>query len=153
MKTTRTLAAIVAASAIFTGCAGTSQPMNSGYSLSAANGGGYINPAADTYVVIESIQVVQADKGLGAGAAIGGLVGALAGNQVGSGSGRTAATVAGGLAGAAIGNQVQDARSGQAYQINVRMDTGEYRTLVQQNLQDLRVGARVRVVDGQVYRY
>lgn len=37
---------------------------------------------------------------------IGGAIGAAVGNQVGDGSGRTAARVAGGLLGAAIGNQV-----------------------------------------------
>jgi outer membrane lipoprotein SlyB len=92
----------------------------------------------------------------GAGAIVGGVVGALAGNQIGSGGGRTAATVAGGVAGAAIGNNVErnrDANGQQMYSINVRLDNGEYRTVMQDSVVDLRIGNRVRIVDGRVYRY
>jgi outer membrane lipoprotein SlyB len=150
---TRTIAAaLVAASAVLSGCASTSsQPYNSGY----ANG--YDNTAAMGYGTIDSIQVVQgAGRTSGAGAIVGGLVGALAGNQVGSGGGRTAATVAGGVAGAAIGNNVESNRNAngpEMYQINVRMDNGETRTITQDSVYDLRVGNRVRLVDGRVYRY
>ena len=156
MKAHRTLAAaVIAAGAILSGCASNStQPYNSGYSS------GYNNTAAAGYGTIESIQVTRADgRGTsGAGAVVGGLVGALAGNQVGSGSGRTAATVAGGVAGAAIGNQVESNRGAAAagqelYQINIRMDNGEYRTVTQDSVYDLRVGNRVRIVDGRAYRY
>jgi outer membrane lipoprotein SlyB len=152
MKAPRILgAAVLAASAILTGCA-SNQPYNNGYNS------GYNNMASTGYGTIESIQVVQGGgRTSGAGAIVGGLVGALAGNQVGSGGGRTAATVAGGVAGAAIGNKVEanrDANNGQvAYQINVRMDNGEYRTVAQDNVYDLNVGNRVRIVDGRVYRY
>jgi outer membrane lipoprotein SlyB len=148
----------IAASAILTGCASNNtQPYNSGY----RDGYAYDNHnrgAYNGYGTIESIQVVQGSGHTsGGGAIIGGLVGALAGNQVGSGSGRTAATVAGGVAGAAIGNNVErnrDANNGQQlYQINVRMENGEYRTITQDSAYDLSVGNRVRVVDGRVYRY
>ena len=154
---TRTLAAaLVAASAVLGGCASTSsQPYNSGYNNGYSSG--YDNTASMGYGVIDSIQVVQGSGHTsGAGAVVGGLVGALAGNQVGSGGGRTAATVAGGVAGAAIGNNVErnrDAGGQQAYAVNIRMDNGEYRTVVQDNVYDLRVGNRVRIVDGRVYRY
>ena len=157
MKTPRTLAAAtVAAVALLSGCA--SSPSNTGYANNGYNSG-YNNTASMGYGVIESIQVTQADSARtsGAGAIVGGLVGALAGNQVGSGSGRTAATVAGGVAGAAIGNNVERNRAAgggqEMYQVNVRMDNGEYRTVVQDSVYDLRVGNRVRLVDGRVYRY
>jgi outer membrane lipoprotein SlyB len=39
------------------------------------------------------------------------------------------------------------------YAVNIRLDNGEYRTIVQDSVVDLRVGNRVRVVDGRVYRY
>lgn len=158
MKTIRILgAAAIATSAILTGCASTNtQPYNSGYH----DGYAYDNhdrAATNGYGTIESIQVVQDNGHSAAGAIVGGLVGALAGNQVGSGSGRTAATVAGGVAGAAIGNNVErnrEANNGNTlYQINVRMQNGEYRTITQDNVYDLSVGNRVRVVDGRVYRY
>jgi len=158
MKATRTLAAVVVATgALLTGCASNNpQPYNDGYAS-----GGYANGRYDNanmgYGTIESIQVTQADgRTSGAGALLGGVVGALAGNQVGSGSGRTAATVAGGVAGAAIGNRVEGNRNAtgqELYQINIRMDNGEYRTVTQDSVYDLRVGNRVRMVDGRVYRY
>ncbi|GAB3472499.1 glycine zipper 2TM domain-containing protein [Massilia terrae] len=151
---------VLAASAILAGCA-SNRPYDNGYN-SGYNGysSGYGNnprAAYNGYGTIESIQVVQASAGTsGAGAVVGGLVGALAGNQIGSGGGRTAATVAGGVAGAAIGNSVERNRNeggGQLYQINVRMDNGEYRTITQDSVYDLSVGNRVRVVDGRAYRY
>jgi len=155
MKTPRTLiAATVAAVALLSGCA--SSPSysnaNNGY------GSGYNNNASMGYGVIESIQVTQAEnRTSGGGAVVGALVGALAGNQIGSGSGRTAATVAGGVGGALVGNNIEknrNANGGQEmYQVNVRMDNGEYRTVVQDSVYDLRVGNRVRMVDGRVYRY
>lgn len=164
MKAIRTLAAVVAAGALLSGCASSPSYNNGPYASGGygsggyATGPGYNNSASMGYGTIESIQVTQADaRTSGAGAIVGGLVGALAGNQVGSGSGRTAATVAGGVAGAAIGNNVERNRAAnggqEMYQVNVRMDNGEYRTVVQDSAYDLRVGNRVRLVDGRVYRY
>ncbi|QNA99461.1 glycine zipper 2TM domain-containing protein [Massilia sp. Se16.2.3] len=157
MKTTRTFAAaVVAAGALLSGCASSpsySNPNSGGY----ANAGSYGSTASMGYGTIESIQVTQGEnRTSGAGAVVGGSVGALAGNQVGSGSGRTAATVAGGVAGAAIGNNVErnrNANGREMYQINVRMDNGEYRTVVRDSAYDLRPGNRVRLVDGRAYRY
>ena len=161
MKAPRTLiAAGVAAVALLSGCA-SSPSYNNGYSNGAYNsgyGGGYNNSQSMGYGVIESIQVTQAEnRTSGGGAVVGALVGALAGNQIGSGSGRTAATVAGGVGGAVVGNNIERNRNGgmgqEMYQVNVRMDNGEYRTVVQDSAYDLRVGNRVRLVDGRVYRY
>jgi outer membrane lipoprotein SlyB len=156
----RTLAAaVVAAGAILSGCASTSsQPYQSGYNNGYSyNDRGYDNRASMGYGTIESIQVARTDgRTSGAGAIVGGLVGALAGNQVGSGGGRTAATVAGGVAGAAIGNNVEKNRNANGtdvYQINIRMDNGEYRSVTQDSVYDLHTGDRVRMVDGRVYRY
>jgi outer membrane lipoprotein SlyB len=154
MKAIRPLAALLTTAALLGGCASnSSQPYygsNDGYR------GGYDNTASAGYGTIESIQAGGDGRTSGAGAIVGGLVGALAGNQVGSGGGRTAATVAGGVAGAAIGNKVEsnrNAESAQSYSVNVRLDNGEYRTVNQDNVYDLRVGNRVRIVDGRVYRY
>lgn len=156
MKSTHTIAAIlIASTAVLSGCASTtSTPYgNSGYNT------GYNNANVSSgYGTIDSIQVVRGSGSTsGGGAVVGGLVGALVGNQVGSGSGRTAATVAGAVGGAAIGNNVEanrNANSGQdMYQINIRLDNGEYRSVTQDSVYDLRVGNRVRMVDGRVYRY
>ena len=157
MKASRSLAAAaIAAAALLSGCA-SSPSYNNGYGNNGYNSG-YNNTASAGYGVIESIQVTQAEnRTSGGGAVVGALVGALAGNQVGSGSGRTAATVAGGVGGAMVGNNIEKNRNAgngqEMYQVNVRMDNGEYRTVVQDSVYDLRVGNRVRLVDGRVYRY
>jgi outer membrane lipoprotein SlyB len=157
MKAIKSLTALVAVGAILGGCASSSPDP---YYGNQRYGDGYNTSSRDSasagYGTIESIQVTNGEgRTSGAGAIVGGLVGALAGNQVGSGGGRTAATVAGGVAGAAIGNNVERNRDAgqQGYAVNIRLDNGEYRTVVQDNVYDLRVGNRVRIVDGRVYRY
>lgn len=148
MKTTQALSAVmVAVAALTAGCAGTGNLTDTNHSTRAD---------AATYGTIESIQVVRVDPATsGAGAVAGGLVGALVGNQIGSGSGRTAATAAGAIGGAVVGNQVESNRNAphDVYQISVRLDNGDYRTVNQDSAYDLRAGSRVRVVDGRVYRY
>lgn len=147
MKTTHSLAAIMlAVSALVSGCASNySQPTH------------YSSMSNDsTYGVIDAIQIVRLDPATsGVGAVTGGLVGALVGNQVGSGSGRAVATAAGAVGGALVGNNVERNRNQpyDAYQITVRLDNGDYRTVNQDSVYDLRVGNKVRMVDGRVYRY
>jgi outer membrane lipoprotein SlyB len=148
MKSTTPLAAMMlAVAALTTGCASTNYPQSTDYTTRAD---------ASTYGTIDSIQVVRVDDSTsGAGAVAGGLIGALAGNQIGSGSGRTAATAAGAIGGAVVGNQIEKGRNAphEVYQISVRLDNGDYRTVNQDSVYDLRVGSRVRMVDGRIYRY
>lgn len=148
MNTAHSLAALIIGTSLLAGCAS----RQSGAPT-------YPTPdsrtAAATYGTIDSIQVAQSAGTSGAGAVAGGLVGALLGNQVGSGGGRTAATVAGAVGGAVVGNEVEKRgeQAKPAYQINVRLDNGDYRNIVQDSIYDLRAGNRVRVIDGRVYRY
>ena len=88
------------------------------------------------------------------GAIIGAVAGALVGNQIGSGSGRAAATVLGGAAGAAVGSQVGGTTSVTApvYRVTVQTDTGVIRYYDVPATGDLRVGDRVRVDSGIIYR-
>jgi outer membrane lipoprotein SlyB len=90
------------------------------------------------------------------GAVVGGLAGGLLGNQIGSGSGRTAATVLGGVAGAAVGNQIarnhQGVTTQAGYRITMQTDQGLVRTYEVPATGDLRVGDRVRVDNGVIYR-
>lgn len=147
LGSTYALAALVSAAALMTGCAN-NPPQQVAYSAS--------QPESSTYGTIDSIEVTRVDpKTSGAGAVAGGLVGALLGNQVGSGNGRTAATAAGAIGGAVVGNNVEESREQprEVYQISVRLDNGDYRTVAQDNANDLHTGNRVRVVDGRVYRY
>lgn len=156
MKSILTSAAtIIAATAVLAGCA--SEPSTT--SRPYDGGSAYNNPPASNmgYGTIDSINVVRgAGSTSGTGAVVGGLVGALVGNQVGSGNGRTAATVAGAVGGAVVGNKVEGERSQNSqdmYQINIRLDNGEVRSVTQDSVYDLRVGNRVRIVDGRAYRY
>jgi outer membrane lipoprotein SlyB len=151
MKTSRTFSAMLGAAVLGAG-------VMSGCASPVQQGTGYSSSRADSasYGTIDSIQPTRTSgKSTGLGTVAGGVVGALLGNQVGSGGGRTAATVAGALGGAVVGNQVEQSRAQaqDAYQINVRLENGDYRTLVQDSAYDLHPGDRVRVVDGRAYRY
>ena len=90
------------------------------------------------------------------GAVVGGVAGAILGNQIGGGSGRTAATVLGGVAGAAVGNSIQRNQQGvttqAGYRITMQSDQGQIRTYEVPATGDLRVGDRVRVDNGVIYR-
>jgi outer membrane lipoprotein SlyB len=90
------------------------------------------------------------------GAVVGGVVGGLLGNQIGSGGGRTAATVLGGVAGAAVGSQIARNQQGvttqAGYRITMQTDQGMVRTYEVPATGDLRVGDRVRVDNGVIYR-
>ncbi len=106
------------------------------------------------YGVVQSINMSNASSsGINAGAVIGGVVGAVAGNQVGGGRGNTLATVAGAVGGAAIGSTIESQNAAQMYNIQVRLDNGNYETITQKgSVADLRVGDRVRIENGQAYR-
>ncbi|HEV7816843.1 MAG TPA: glycine zipper 2TM domain-containing protein [Janthinobacterium sp.] len=149
MKTTHTLVALmIATTTLVTGCA-SNGPQAPTYSAS--------QPESSTYGTIDTIQVTRmTPQTSGAGAVAGGLVGALLGNQIGSGGGRTAATAAGAIGGAVVGNNIESnrdqAQARDAYQISVRLDNGDYRTVVQDSVYDLHVGNRVRLIDGRIYR-
>lgn len=87
------------------------------------------------------------------GTILGAIIGGAIGNQVGSGSGRTAATAAGAVGGALIGNEVAKRRSeNEVYRITVRLDNGSTAQYDYQQIGDLRIGDRVRVDGGQIYR-
>jgi outer membrane lipoprotein SlyB len=115
---------------------------------------------ASAYGIVDSIRVTQAGNnggngGMGAGSVVGGVVGGLLGHQVGGGRGKTAATVAGAIGGAMVGNQMERnaAPVQNQYQVGVRLDNGAYQTILQDNVADLQIGARVRVENNRVYRY
>ena len=88
------------------------------------------------------------------GAILGGVAGAILGNQIGGGSGRAAATVLGGAAGAAVGSQVgRTTNVAEAmYRITVQTDSGVVRYYDVPAAGDLHVGDRVRVENGVIYR-
>jgi hypothetical protein len=91
----------------------------------------------------------------GGGAVIGGVVGAVVGRQFGnSSSSRNAGTVLGAVGGALIGHQIERGQSSNgAIRVSVQFDDGSARAFDYAELGDLRVGDRVRLQDGQLYRY
>lgn len=109
------------------------------------------------YGYVRNIQQQEtARRSSGAGALLGAVIGGVAGNQVGSGSGRAAATAIGAVGGAVVGNKIEEGRSAPSshyYQVQVQMDNGEVRNFDYADINGLRVGDRVRVQDGQLQRW
>jgi outer membrane lipoprotein SlyB len=80
-------------------------------------------------------------------------VGGLIGNQIGSGSGNTIATIAGAAVGAGVGTEVERrAKSTRHYVVNVRLEDGTHRSFTYQSAPGFRQGDRVRVVEGRLVR-
>lgn len=100
---------------------------------------------------IESVQAVQqAAPATGVGAVAGGVLGAVVGNQIGKGSGRTAATVLGAVGGGYVGHKVEErTRTHTVYQVAVRMDDGSLRHF--QRAEPTAVGTPV-VLQGKGFR-
>lgn len=104
--------------------------------------------------VVESIDVVRGnDPGL-VGALVGAVAGGVLGNQIGAGRGRIVATVAGTVGGAIAGREVERriATKDQVHKIAVRMYNGERQTIAMDTDADFRVGDRVHIQDGHIYR-
>jgi len=100
---------------------------------------------------VVAIDVVRGSGGsTGAGAVLGGIVGGVLGHQVGSGRGNTAATVAGAVGGAVVGNEVEKRRNDgdERYRVIVQLRDGRETSFEQDSLDGLRVGDRVRIIDG-----
>ncbi|CAB1368228.1 glycine zipper 2TM domain-containing protein [Denitratisoma oestradiolicum] len=111
-------------------------------------------PCADCGVA-ESIRAITVKgSGSGTGAVIGGIAGAVLGNTMGRGNGRTAMTLIGGGAGAYAGNEIEkNSNRHMVWQTRVRMEDGSVRTFSTHSQPEFGVGAKVRVMGGQVVPY
>jgi outer membrane lipoprotein SlyB len=114
-----------------------------------------------TPIAVQYGRVIQVDfltssptSTSGGGAVLGAVVGAAVGNQFGKGDGRTAATAVGAVGGAIVGNEIE--RQGQQAQtfarVTIRMDNGSTFQLDESDTHAFRVGDRVRLQNGVVYR-
>lgn len=114
------------------------------------SGSSYNSSAYSDSGRVVAIDVVRGSGGTsGGGAVLGGIVGGVLGHQIGSGRGNTAATVAGAVGGAVVGNEVEKSRNdGERYRVIVQMRDGRETAFEQSSLEGLRVGDRVRVVEG-----
>jgi outer membrane lipoprotein SlyB len=107
------------------------------------------------YGTVSNIEVIATDERTsGGGAILGAILGAAIGNQVGDGDGRKVATGAGAIGGAVIGNRIErrNKRDGEIFRVRVRMDSGRDYTADYNRIDDLDIGDRVRIEDGQIYR-
>ncbi|CAN5883862.1 hypothetical protein BH11PSE8_BH11PSE8_18710 [soil metagenome] len=107
------------------------------------------------YGEVRNIELVPIAKRNNAGGAVlGAVLGAVIGNQFGGGTGRALATGAGAVGGAVIGNSVQNRnrKDDEVYHVDVRFENGDVREFDFQRIDDLRVGDRVKLENGQIYR-
>ena len=106
------------------------------------------------YGVVERIDLFRTGQSAptGLGAILGGVAGGVVGHQIGGGSGNTAATIAGALGGAYVGNRIEQANERDRYRVTVLLDNGPRLEITELGEGELRVGDRVRVVNGRVYR-
>jgi len=95
-----------------------------------------------------------AGSGYGLGTVAGGVVGGILGNQVGGGTGKTVATVGGAAAGAYVGHQLEKGKTGtgNAYKFTIYMNDGSYQTLTRSTSGNFKVGDKVRIENGALYR-
>jgi outer membrane lipoprotein SlyB len=95
----------------------------------------------------------EPERASGVGGVGGAVVGGLLGNQVGSGNGRTLATVAGAVGGAYAGNRIERNMKAETYtDVRVKMAAGGYRTFTEKGAPRFRNGERVRVLNGRLVR-
>jgi outer membrane lipoprotein SlyB len=102
---------------------------------------------------VESVTPIERSTkpaGVGIGTVAGGVLGAVLGNQVGHGGGRTAATILGAVGGGFAGNAIEGhMRKETVYQVGVRMEDGSQRLVEVARAPS--VGSRV-TVEGNVLR-
>lgn len=111
--------------------------------------------ATTQYGVVQSIELVQqpaATGGIGAGTVAGGILD----NQMGDGSGNTAAAVLGAVGGPHAGHTLENQQAAQStsiYKFTVRMSDGNNQVIPQSTKADIRVGDRVLIDNGVLRRY
>ena len=104
---------------------------------------------------VEVFRTQEPARGSGVGAVLGGVAGAVVGHQIGGGTGRDVATVAGAVGGAMAGNAIEKNRNAtvrETYRVSVQLDNGTGRAYDVPSTGDLRIGDRVRIENGLLYR-
>ena len=104
---------------------------------------------------VEVIRTPEQSSSSGIGAVLGGVAGAVVGRQIGGGTGRDVATVAGAVGGAFAGNAIEKNRNAgvrETYRVSVQLDNGTSRAYDVPSYGELRIGDRVRIENGQIFR-
>lgn len=140
------LSAVIAVSAApLTGC----QSSLGGSDYSEGGVGEVARTEPGTIVAVRSVRISgKADGGPGAGAAIGGVSGAVLGSQAfGGGRGRAITGVVGALAGGAAGHYAEKKlREQQGFEYRVRLDKGGTISVTQGAEPRMSTGQRVSVI-------
>ena len=137
-------------------------PMNSPQPMSSYPASSYPvqNPQSNyvEYGLVRNVEVLrtpQQGQGSGVGAVLGGVAGAVVGRQIGGGSGRDAATVLGAVGGAVAGNAIEKNRNtgvNETYRVSIQLDNGAMRAYDVPSYGELRIGDRVKIENGQLFR-
>jgi len=104
---------------------------------------------------VEVFRTQEQARGSGVGAILGGVAGAVVGHQIGGGTGKDVATIAGAVGGAVAGNAIERNRNAtvrETYRVSVQLDNGTGRAYDVPSTGDLRIGDRVRIENGLLYR-
>lgn len=105
---------------------------------------------------VEVFRTQEQARSSGVGAILGGVAGAVVGHQIGGGTGKDIATVAGAVGGAVAGNAIERNRNAgtvrETYRVSVQLDNGTGRAYDVPSTGDLRIGDRVRIENGLLYR-
>ncbi|MFS2036199.1 glycine zipper 2TM domain-containing protein [Polaromonas sp. CT11-55] len=105
---------------------------------------------------VEVFRTQEQARSSGVGAILGGVAGAVVGHQIGGGTGKDVATVVGAVGGAVAGNAIEKNRNPGAvretYRVSVQLDNGTGRAYDVPSTGDLRIGDRVRIENGLLYR-
>lgn len=112
-------------------------------------------PLCEQCGVVQSVRAVQ-NKGeaSGLGAIAGGITGAVVGNRVGEGQGKTLATMVGVVGGAVAGNKIEEnMKKTQSVSVTLLMDSGTTRTLRLATDPGVLPGDKVKVVNGALVRH
>lgn len=141
---TLSIAAILAAAALATGCAG---PGKSGSDYTDAESR---RPMQVSYGTIESVRQVRLERNrqTGVGQGAGAVIGGVAGSNVGGGKGAIVGTVAGAVLGGVVGGHIEKSTSDRpALEITVKADDGRTLATVQETGNDsFAIGQRVRLL-------
>ncbi|RTL51420.1 MAG: glycine zipper 2TM domain-containing protein [Rhodocyclaceae bacterium] len=101
--------------------------------------------------VVESVRRVTIEgERSPVGTLAGGVVGGIAGSEVGQGKGSSIATVLGAVAGGLAGQAIEERANKKAgLEITIKLDNGQMIAISQEADEEFRVGERVRVLSGQ----
>ncbi|KXS37636.1 glycine zipper 2TM domain-containing protein [Modicisalibacter tunisiensis] len=146
MKLTRYLPVLALGLLTLGGCANSDLYSGDVYRGSQAKTGQTVTYG--TIVSVRPVRIQADDQGSGLIGGVGGaVIGGLLGHQIGGGSGRDIATAAGAIGGSVAGKKIEDrANQVNAYELEVRRDSGDTVVVVQKADRNWQVGQRVKLV-------